>query len=174
MKTRKLLAFLLLVSLIFSCMGMTAQAASKMEVIHAYTSTRNAEMYVALRAGSTGTVPSNVKFYAADGEELPIIDNDLPNGHILVVDRSEYFSRHITARHVGQIAKTYLQLLPQDDLVKIIFADAPAQGTDYMPLNSAINYMNTLTAFSTSSPLLSTAINNAIMEAASQEEGDPV
>lgn len=174
MKTRKLLVLFLLVSLLFSCIGTSAQAAQKITVIHAYTDSQSAKMYVALSAGSMGTVPNNVRFYAADGEELPIIDNDLPNGHILVVDRSTYYSRHITARHVAQIAKTYLQLLPQDDLVKIIWADTPAQATDYIPLNSAIGQMDSLIALTSNSPLLSTAINNAFAEAGSQNPGDPV
>lgn len=174
MKSRKILIMFLLFSLLFSCMGVPAQASAKVTVLHTYTDSQTPEMYVALKASTVGNVPSDVQFYAADDEELPIIQSNLPIGHIVVIDRSEYYSRHITARHIAKIVGSYLQLLPAEDLVKFIYADMPSQGTHYMTQTEAINNINALTALTSGSSLLPAALNNAFAETANHSSGEPV
>lgn len=108
---------------------------------------------------------------------MPAAENDLPMGHIVVVDRTEYYNGNVLPKHVAQLVKAYLNLLPDTDLVKFIYADAPSDSGRYVSKKDAIAQITSQLengSFSTGSTQLSTAISSAIRSAANESVSEPI
>lgn len=175
-KVRTILLVLLVLLLTVS--PLSAHAATSITVL-SYAVAKDAPvLHVSVRPVASGHLPENIAaggflFSAPDGTTLPIMESEGSTGHIIVVDRMEYYNRHITATHVSAMVKAYLQLLPAHDLVKFIYADASLVETPYMAVSAAINQMNTLVTLYSGASDLSVAVSTALTQAANETKQEP-
>lgn len=163
---RKAVAFLLTAVLMLSLFVSPAFAAANiLNIISAQT---KPWIYVSIQGQMGGSRPV---FYTPDDREMPILQENKPTEHLIVIDHSAYYSDNITIQSIRSMVTSYLNLLPESDLVRFIYSDEPNKVMPYESVQAAIARVSSLAQVSNPS-LLSEAISVATREALAFRDGD--
>ncbi len=163
---KRLLALTLVLLMIVSVLPASAATAT---ILQAYASQTQPVMYVSVQGSKTGGVPS---FTSADGKNLPVIGQKLATGHLIVLDHSKYYSEKITIKSLRAMVQAYLNLLPQQDMVKFIYAEEPNRTQPYMTVAEAKKSISSLSIVA-NAVYLTEAVAVAVNEATALSSSEP-